>query len=98
MKTSVSVVSLPKTPMLKQPRVSDLIRELRQLTALTQEELAAVLGVAYGTVNRWENGRMQPSTLALKQVYAVLKDIHQSALPEVQGRSEKILKQYFAVQ
>jgi putative transcriptional regulator len=51
---------------LKQPEVSKLIRELRQLTALTQEEFATLLGVAYGTINRWENGHMQPSPLALK--------------------------------
>ena len=98
MKTFVAVIPLPKTPMLEQPGVGNLIRELRQLTALTQEELAAVLGVAYGTVNRWENGKMQPSTLALKQIYAVLKDIHQSALPEVRGRIEQILNQYFVAQ
>ncbi|MGI2909422.1 helix-turn-helix domain-containing protein [Tolypothrix sp. VBCCA 56010] len=51
---------------LKQLKVSKLIRELRQLTTLTQEEFATLLGVAYGTINRWENGHMQPSPLALK--------------------------------
>jgi transcriptional regulator with XRE-family HTH domain len=32
---------------IAQPEVSQLIRELRQLTGLTQEQLAAELGVAY---------------------------------------------------
>ncbi|MBW4528635.1 MAG: helix-turn-helix domain-containing protein [Phormidium tanganyikae FI6-MK23] len=96
MKASVQAVLLPKTAMLEQPKVANLIRELRQLTALTQEELAAVLGVAYGTINRWENGRMQPSTLALKQIYAVLKEINQSTSQEVRERSHQLLTQYFA--
>lgn len=98
MKAAVQAVLLPKTPMLEQPNVSSLIRELRDLTAWTQEELAVVLGVAYGTVNRWENGRMQPSTLALKQIYAVLKDINQCATFEFKGQSEQLLAKYFAVQ
>ena len=98
MKSPISVIPLPETPTLEQPRVGNLIRELRQLTALTQGELAAVLGVACGTVNRWENGKKQPSTLVLKQIYAVLKDIHQLALPEVRGRIEQILNQYFSAQ
>ena len=42
--------------MLEQAEVSDLVRELRQLKALSQEQFAAVLGVAYSTINRWEKG------------------------------------------
>ncbi|WP_315787805.1 XRE family transcriptional regulator [Fischerella sp. JS2] len=38
--------------MLKQPELSQLIRQLRQLTALSQEQFAATLGVAYCTGNR----------------------------------------------
>ena len=33
------------------------VRELRSRTGLTQEQLAARLGVSFATVNRWENGR-----------------------------------------
>lgn len=97
MKLSIQPAVLPRTLMLEQPQVSHLIRELRQLTALTQEELAAILGVAYGTVNRWENGRMQPSTLALKQIYALLKDLNQSTTPEMQRDSQQLLGKYFAL-
>ncbi|MBD0363782.1 MAG: helix-turn-helix domain-containing protein, partial [Coleofasciculus sp. C3-bin4] len=59
---------LQEAIVLKQPEVSYLIRELRQLMALSQEQFAATLGVAYCTVNRWENGHIQPSALALKQI------------------------------
>jgi putative transcriptional regulator len=80
---------------LKQPQVSKLIRELRQLTALTQEEFATLLGVAYGTINRWENGRMQPSPLALKQIKAVLDELGNSKEPNLQEHGKKLLTKYF---
>lgn len=84
-----------KVAELKQPEVSVLIRKLRQLTALTQEQFAVVLGVAYGTINRWENGRMQPSPLALKQVKALLDEISRSATLEHRECSQELLHQYF---
>jgi len=51
-----------------QADLSRLVRELRQRTGLTQEKFAAKLGVTYPTINRWENGRVKPSPLALKQI------------------------------
>ncbi|PLZ95524.1 transcriptional regulator [Fischerella thermalis CCMEE 5268] len=81
--------------VLKQPEVSHLIRQLRQLTALSQEQFAATLGVAYCTVNRWENGHIQPSALALKQIKTMLKELKDS--PEIahQEWSQILLEQYF---
>ncbi|GAB1542987.1 hypothetical protein NUACC21_56610 [Scytonema sp. NUACC21] len=81
--------------MLKQPEASYLIRQLRELTALSQEQFAATLGVAYCTVNRWENGHIQPSALALKQIRTMLKELKDS--PEVTLRewSQTVLEQYF---
>lgn len=80
--------------MLKQPEVSNLIRE-RQLTALIQEQFAGVIGVAYSTINRWESGNMQPSPLVLKQIRAVLNEINSSPVAELQERSQKLLGKYF---
>jgi putative transcriptional regulator len=82
--------------VLKQPEVSHLIRELRQLTALTQEQLAATLGVAYCTVNRWENGHIQPSALALKQIRTLLKELKDSPEVTLQQWSQKLLDKYFS--
>ena len=56
--------------------------------ALTQEQFAAVLGVVYPTVNRWENGHAQPSPLALKQIERMLQ--------ELGARGQELLKKYFA--
>jgi len=52
-----------------------LVRELREMTGLTQEKFAAKLGVTYPTINRWENGRAKPSPLALKQIEDLLRDL-----------------------
>ena len=43
---------------------SVLLKEMRRQLALSQEDLARLLGVSYATVNRWENGLSKPSKLA----------------------------------
>ena len=42
------------------------IKALRLRLGLTQTELGDVIGVYWGTVSRWEAGKMEPSTLALR--------------------------------
>jgi len=55
-----------------------LIQELRHLTHLTQVQLAETLGVTYETINRWENGRVQPLPLALRQIRSIVDQLTQS--------------------
>jgi putative transcriptional regulator len=71
----LSVVPLQKSYLLKQPEVGRFIRELRQLTGLTQEQFGLRVGVSYETVSRWENGRMQPSSLAFKQLEQLVQEL-----------------------
>lgn len=47
---------------------SVLIRRIRDATGLTQEQLARELGVTFGTVNGWENGKHRPSPLAAREI------------------------------
>jgi len=42
------------------------IATLRRQLGMTQEEFAHSIGVTVSTVNRWENGHIQPSRLARK--------------------------------
>jgi transcriptional regulator with XRE-family HTH domain len=51
------------------------IRELRRRLGLTQEKFAARLGVAFPTINRWENDHTNPSPLALKQIETLLAEV-----------------------
>lgn len=60
------------------PDLSLLVRELRERLGLTQEKLAAKLGVTFPTVNRWENGRAEPSPLALQQIKELLKGMRRA--------------------
>jgi transcriptional regulator with XRE-family HTH domain len=46
---------------------SQRVRRVRLQIGMSQEQLAAELGVSFATVNRWENGHTNPSHLALKQ-------------------------------
>jgi transcriptional regulator with XRE-family HTH domain len=52
-----------------------LVRELRELTGLTQEKFAAKLGVTFPTINRWENDRAKPSPLALEKIESLLRSL-----------------------
>ncbi len=58
-----------------QLKVGQLIREIRLLTSLTQEQFAASIGVTYSTINRWENGRNKPSPIAIRQIETMLLDM-----------------------
>lgn len=40
---------------------AEAIKKLRKKMMLTQTELADQLGVSFGTVNRWESGKYDPS-------------------------------------
>ena len=44
----------------------DRIKSLRNKLNISQEKLAQRIGVSWHTVNRWENGKRQPSPLAIQ--------------------------------
>ena len=89
-RVSSSTSSFPR----HQPEVGQLIRDLRQITGQTQEQFAKVLGVSFSTLNRWENGHMQPSPLALRQVEAVLDQLGQSSDQAMSKGSKAFLEKY----
>lgn len=82
--------SLPQ----RQPQVGRFIRDLRQLLGYTQEQFSTVLGVSFSTLNRWENARMQPSPLALKQVKDVFEQLSGASDPALQVGRTVLLEKY----
>lgn len=44
------------------------IKEIRKKLGLSQEAFAHVIGVAVKTVNMWENGKSNPSRLAVEKM------------------------------
>lgn len=49
-------------------KYKDSIKIMRKKALLSQEEFASELGVAFTTVNRWENGKCEPNYKALKKL------------------------------
>ena len=48
------------------------IREYRKNRALTQQQLAEILGVRQNTICQWEKGKREPSIKMCKEVASVL--------------------------
>lgn len=43
---------------------SESVKSVRAQLGISQEELAHAIGVSFATVNRWENGKTNPSKMA----------------------------------
>jgi putative transcriptional regulator len=80
---------------LKQPEVGKLIPDLWQVSQLTQEQLAVVLGVTYSPLNRWEKEYMQLSSSALRQIDSVIDHLSRSPLIAQREAGDALLNKYF---
>lgn len=49
------------------------IKKVRLDMLMTQQEFAEALGLAYSTINRWENGKGKPTLKAMKAIDAFCK-------------------------
>ena len=47
----------------------EFVVSVRKKLQLSQKQLAAAINVSYSTINRWENGHVVPSNLAVKSFY-----------------------------
>lgn len=78
-----------------QPAIAHLVRDLRFILQLSQEQFARELGMTFATINRWENGHATPSPLALKQLSQLLDQLCDSPDVVLRERSQAMCKQYF---
>lgn len=51
------------------------IKNIRKRLKLTQEQLAQKLGVTWVTINRWENGKFNPSPLAIREIQRLIEEV-----------------------
>ena len=54
--------------------IAEELKKLRQQQGWSQEDLARNLGVSFATVNRWENGKTQPSKMAQSLIKKISGD------------------------
>ena len=52
----------------------ELTKELRDKLILTQQEFAKLLGVSFASVNRWENGKFEPSIKVKRKIVKLCKE------------------------
>ncbi len=50
------------------------IRAFREKLGLSQEAFAPLVGVSFGTINRWERGINKPSRLGIEKIKTLAKD------------------------
>lgn len=55
---------------------SEIIKKLRGKMLLSQQEMAKTLGVSFATVNRWENGRHEPTFKEKRKLRDLCKKYH----------------------
>ena len=55
--------------------IPGILKQLRSQLGLSQEELAAKLGVAFSTLNRWENGKSAPRGQAKDSIAALMEEV-----------------------
>lgn len=60
----------------------DVVKKVRQIKGYSQEQLARELNVSFATINRWENGKTEPSRLALKNFMEFCKQHNVDVLEE----------------
>ena len=51
-----------------------LIKKLREKLVLTQQEFAVLLGVSFTSVNRWENGKHEPTIKIKRKILSLCKE------------------------
>ncbi len=72
--------------MKKDAEIPRLLREARRRSGLSQEKLAAKLGVSFTTINRWENAHAHPSPLARTQIAALFEELNDQGAKVCQER------------
>lgn len=51
-----------------------IIKNLRTKLVLSQQEFAELLGVSFTSVNRWENGKHEPTIKVKRKIFQLCKE------------------------
>jgi putative transcriptional regulator len=63
----------------------DIVKTVRKSLGITQERLARELNISFSTINRWENGRTNPSKLARMRLaeYCLQRNVDDAIIAEL---------------
>lgn len=67
--------------------MSVLVKEIRRRLDLAQEEFAQHVGVTYGTVNHWKNGKHAPQPFLLRRLREMKSDLDALAKKSTKEKS-----------
>ena len=71
------------------PNIPKLVKELRERLGLTQEQFAQKVGVTYGSVNHWENGKRRPQPFLVRRLLEIKEELDaESKVPLKRKSSE----------
>jgi superfamily II DNA or RNA helicase/transcriptional regulator with XRE-family HTH domain len=70
------------------PMKPEEIKNMRIRLGYSQQELAALLGVTFATVNRWENGKAKPQKDRVERLRSLLKDKSATDEPATRTQSQ----------
>lgn len=51
-----------------------IVKELREKLILSQQEFAELLGVSFASINRWENGKHEPTIKVKRKIVELCKE------------------------
>jgi DNA-binding transcriptional regulator YiaG len=51
-----------------------IVKKLRNKLVLSQQEFAILLGVSFTSVNRWENGKSEPTIKVKRKILNLCKE------------------------
>lgn len=66
----------------------ELVKEVRRQLGISQEDLARELGLSFATINRWENGQVQPSRLARNHFQAFCDQMEKVGRLNLSGKTK----------
>ena len=72
--------------------IPDILKQIRSKLSLSQEELAAKLGVAFSSLNRWENGKSTPRGNAKQAISELITEIGQVETESGPGTKKRRLR------
>lgn len=76
-------------------RVANEIKEIRLSLGLTMEDFANKLGVAKGTVNNYEKGRILPGESVIRKIISLSNDTEMSVNDFLYGSTQEYLEDIF---